>query len=377
MTTSEFLRPRLCGARFEGHAIPLEVLKDLAVLEEMVTEIAKWKFLQEHPGRARSPRGFTEGIELKLTSVEPGSAVPVISLVLATLHLPGMPPSNQIYFEQARDAMVCAIAAAEQNQPIIEHLPEKALSYFDRMGRSLRDGEAIEFVTASHPTPARLNRETRRKLVLASPRVRELTEEATIRGAVPEADQDDMTFEVQLIDGHKVKAPMPDQFLDVIIDAFNGYKNGARIVLQGIGKYSRQNRLLGFESIEHISLLDPLDVPARLDEMRQLRNGWLEGKGMAPDHKGLDWLARCFDLHFPEDIPLPHMYPTTEGGVQSEWSLGTNEVSLDVDLGTHRGEWHRLNLSTDAEDSRSLNLELEADWTWLGEQIRRLAGGEA
>lgn len=44
-----FLCPRMVGPRFDGHAIPLELLKDLAVLEEMIIEIAKWCYLQE-PG---------------------------------------------------------------------------------------------------------------------------------------------------------------------------------------------------------------------------------------------------------------------------------------------------------------------------------------
>ncbi len=39
MTTIEFMRPRFQGARFEGRCIPLEVLRDLAVLEEMVIEV--------------------------------------------------------------------------------------------------------------------------------------------------------------------------------------------------------------------------------------------------------------------------------------------------------------------------------------------------
>ena len=65
----EFLSPRLVGERFLGHAIPLEVLRDLAVLEEMLVETAKWGYMQEHPDRKRIPRGFTNGVSLKLTGI--------------------------------------------------------------------------------------------------------------------------------------------------------------------------------------------------------------------------------------------------------------------------------------------------------------------
>ncbi len=375
-TITEFLRPRLCGARFEGASIPLEVLKDLAVLEEMVIEVAKWRFITDHAARKRSPRGFTDGIELKLTGIEDGSAIPVISLVVASLNLPGIPPPNQMYFEQAREAIVCAVDAAEHGRAAVEHLPPEILGYFDKIGRSLREDEAIEFTTPVHTTPARLTRETRHRLRAAS-RARELTEEVTLRGAIPEADQDDMTFELQLVDGHKVSGPMPDQHLGTILDAFNGYRQGTRVLIQGIGKFSRQNRLLGFESIEHLSLLDPLDVPARLDELRSLGDGWLEGRGIAPSAAGLDWLAACFDRHYPDDLPLPHVYPTADGSIQAEWSLAGNDVSLEVDLHTHGADWHRLHLATNAEDAREVSLDNDQDWAWLAGEIRSLVGGEA
>lgn len=374
--TEPFLRPRLVGERFEGHSIPLEVLKDLAVLEEMVVEVAKSEFLKDHPQRRRSPRGFTDGITLKLTDIEEGSAVPVISLVIASMSF--FPPENQqYYFERARDAVVNAIGAAEQNQPITAYLPEKSLGYFDRLGRSLREGEAMEFSTPAHPNPARLTRETRRRLVLASSSVKELTEETTVRGSIPEADQDNMTFELQLIDGRKVRARMASQHLETILEAFASYRAGARVLMQGIGRLNRNEKLVGFESIEHVSLLDALDVPARLEELRLLKNGWFEGGGSAPTAAGIDWLSHVFTRAYPEELALPYIYPTPEGDVRLEWTLGSHEVSLDIDLAQHRANLHELNLSSDEEHEDELNLDESSEWARLIEQIQRLMGESA
>ncbi len=375
MTVVPFLRPRLIGLRFESHAIPLEVLKDLAVIEEMIIEVAKWKFLCAHPDRRRSPRRFTEGIELKLTGVEEGSAVPVISLFLASAAL--FPPDSQHYFEEARDAVVSAIGAAEQNRPIGDHLPDKVLSYFDRIGRSLREGEAMEFTTPSQPAPARLTRETRRKLVFASATTLSLTEETAVRGLIPEADQDGMTFEIQLVDGRKVKAPLGTQTLEAVLEAFNGYKSGARVLVQGVGRFNRGERLQSFESVEHVTLLDPLDVPARLDQLRILKDGWLDGKGSAPSAAGLDWLSQAFSERFPDDLRLPFLYPVAEGGVQAEWSLPPYEITLEIDLIGHRGEWHELDLETEAEELKELQLGEPEGWRWLVDRLRQLPGGSA
>ena len=55
MSIPDFLRPKLVGKRFEDHSIPLELLGDLAVLEAMVIEVAKWRYLQDNPDRKLTP----------------------------------------------------------------------------------------------------------------------------------------------------------------------------------------------------------------------------------------------------------------------------------------------------------------------------------
>jgi len=370
----EFLKPRLTGARFDDGAIPLEFLKDLAVLQEMIMEVAKAEFLKEHPNRKRSPRGFWEGMELRLSAIESGSAIPVILLYILDPSNALFPSNNQACLERARDNVINAIGAAENNRPIHEYLPEKSLGYFDRIGRSLRDGEAIEFTTPVRNFPARLTKETRRTLVLASSKVTEFTEETTIHGTVPEADQDLMKFEILLCDGRKITAPLTAQHSDDILKAFNGYKAGIHVLIQGIGRFDRSSRLLSLDSIEHITILDPLDVPARLDEFRLLKDGWLDGEGTAPSLSGLDWLSQTFERNYPDDLPLPYVYPTIEGGVQAEWSLGRIEITLVFDLETHTGQWHELDTDNDTEDSRSLDLNRAQGWQWLVNRIRPIAG---
>ena len=374
MSAQPFMRLRLVGKRYDDHSIPLEFLRDVAVLEEMVVEVAKSKFLADHPNRQRSPRGFTRNIHLMLAAIDPGSATLDIRLAPEPPTL--LPTVSQNYSGYARDAIIEAISAAENGQPIESHLPERTLSYFDKLGRSLKEGEVVEFDSPDRKTTAKLTRDVRRRLVLASPKVKELTEEISIRGTVPEADQDDMTFEIQLIDGRKVKAPIASQHLDTILEVFNGYQNGMRALFQGIGRFSRGDQLIGFDSIEHLSILDPLDFGAQLDELRLLQDGWLEGEGIAPPSAGLDWLHDAFDRHFPDEAPLPYLYPTETGGVQAEWSFDPNEVTFDVNLETHSGEWHVLNMVSDDASERTLNCDDGEDWRWLVAQIKDMTAGD-
>jgi hypothetical protein len=111
-----------------------------------------------------------------------------------------------------------------------------------------------------------------------------------------------------------------------------------------------------------------------LNEFRRLKHGWLDGKGLAPEADQLDWLAAHLESHYPADLPAPFLYPTAEGGVQCEWSVGGHEVSLEVSLDDHRGEWHDLDMETQEDSHRDLNLDDARDWRWMAQQIRNLEG---
>ena len=372
MEPRPFLKPELKGARFNEHAIPLEFLRDLAVLSDMVVEVAKSKFLEERRDRQRSPRGFTDGISLALSGVGEGSAIPSIVLLV------GM--SNRLfhpylsYYEEARDAIIAAISAASDGGSPTDHLTEKSLVYFDRFGRNLRDGEVIEFPTDDPGSPARLTKVVRRKLLLASPKVEELTEEVELRGKILKLNQGTKIFHLKLADGREIPAPITDDHYDNIIDALKGFKQGFKLLVQGVGKSNRQGRLQRIDSIEHTTILDLQDIPARFEELKILKDDWLDGRSRAPSPAGLDWLSALFAEGYPDSLPLPFAYPIAEGGVQLEWPIQPNEVSLEIDLDLKTGEWHVLNFDTDKEEARSLNLQDSTSWTWMIDQIREMAG---
>lgn len=374
MTSEPFLKPRLIGSRFEGGVIPLEVLADFTALGEMIVEVAKWKFRKDNPSRKRVPRGFTDGITLKLTGIEDGSARPIIKLVVAAGML--FPPSAQSYFEDARSAIIGAIHAAEQDKLITSFVPQKLLGYFDRFGRNLNEGEAIEFNDGAGQPATRLNKEIRRKLVLASEE-EEITDVIVCHGSIPEMDQQAKTFHLRLLDGAIVKAKLTPQHFDTVMEAFTNYRENQRVCLVASVRFNRANRLQGIDSVEHISILDPLDIGVQIAELKLLKPGWMDGRGIAPSHSGLDWLMEATNKFYPDDLPLPYLYPTPEGGVQAEWPLKPWEISLEIDLDARVGNWHALNLDDDTEQIRTLNLDAASDWQWLNGEVRQLAEANA
>ena len=171
---------------------------DLAVLSEMLIEVAKWRYRECHPERRLVPRGFINGCTLRLTGLEQGSAVAVISLDISSAIEPA--GLQQACFEEARSAIVQAVGAAAGNHPIPNSFPERFLGYFDRFGRHLGEEEAIEFMDRLGTAPVRLTPSVRRRLILASS-AEEYTEDASVHGLIHEFDQRTRTFQMTRVDG--------------------------------------------------------------------------------------------------------------------------------------------------------------------------------
>lgn len=125
-------------------------------------------------------------------------------------------------------------------------------------------------------------------------------------------------------------------------------------------------------SEDQVLTLDSRDISARLDELRNMKDGWLDGDGCAPGHAALDWLASSFERHFPGDLPLPYMFPTPEGGVEAEWSIGRHSVIFEIDLDSRQGDWLRFDKQSNEEDAHLLDLDDSVKWEWLVSEIRRL-----
>ena len=366
----EFLCPRLVGRRFDEHTLPLDILKDFSALEEMLIEVAKRQYLAAHPDRQRTPKGFTKGLELHLTAVEKGSAIPVIALAFAAL----FPSADADYFDQAKDQIVEAIAAAEHGQQ--PALPPELLRYFDRFGRGLHEGEAMEFARSNGQT-ASLTPATRERLLRAS-QAESWTEETTLKGRIPEVDQADHSFELELRNGTKIKAPLLEAHRKTVLAALSSYPSGPLVAIKGVIERDRADRPKRFESVEHITSLDPLDIETRLEELALLKDGWLDGKGKALDQGSLKRLALAMERWFDADLPLPYLYPTPEGGVQAEWSLGQAEVSLEFSFPGLNAALQVVDLVTGECQDHELPLgEEERNWDMVNETIKTLLGAKA
>lgn len=370
MNRSEiFLRAHLEGKRFEQHAIPLDLLRDLSAIEDLIVEAARWRYLQDHPERVRVPKGFTDTVFLSLSAIEAGSAIATINLVVKTEELFDQ---AELYFDRARESVLGAISAAGQSGPILEHLPDTLLNYFNRIGRGLRQQEALVLGDGRGVARARLTPPVRKTLVFATDKAKQYSEDVALRGYVPEADQERRTFQLQLAGGRRIGADIDPAHESVVIRAFNHYRDNMKISVQGVGVYDKANRLQRIESVDHVAELDPLDIAARIDELKLLTDGWLDGRGRAPDLGGLDWARELLETHLPDHVQLPYLYPKPDGGIQAEWSVGGIEISLELDLTEQSGDWHEFDPTSGAEVTETLDFREPAAISWVVSRLEEL-----
>ena len=123
-------------------------------------------------------------------------------------------------------------------------------------------------------------------------------------------------------------------------------------------------------------------IRSRLEELKQVPDGWADGMqvaskwgdgcGTAPSHAGLAWLADQFDAHYPANASAPRIYPTPEGGVEVEWTIGRNEPSLEIDLADRTAEWHCTNLDTRAWTAGRLDLDNADHWRRMVDRIHQM-----
>ena len=362
----DFFTPKLSGARFTDSTVPVDVLPDVAALQLMLVELAKAAYMEEHPGRKRVPRHFDSDVQIHLAAIEEGSAKLKLVFFFSGLMVP-----YQSAFQKAQAQITQAVEAVSRGQQ--PAMSPRYLTYFERVGRSLLEGESLDFPTSDGF--AVLNRETRLGLIQAS-RVQEWTDRTTLRVRVPMSDYRTGKYEVQTLEGITIPGRLNPTIYDQLADAHRAYGSGQNewLMIECVAlKNVSDDKIKSIESVEHVDLLDPLDATVRLQELAELKDGWFDGTGNALQKDALSWLEESFSSRFGSELPLPRLYPTPSANVLAEWLFGRNDVSLEIDLPSRRGNYSALNLDTGESEDETLELGEDKGWQRLNEYLENLS----
>jgi hypothetical protein len=360
MDSRDFFNPHLSGKRFDDHTIPLELLEDFTTYEELLLAAAKWVYYQQY-GRQRVPKGFGDGVSLKLSGVKDGgSSIATIVLAAATTFHVGDLDTYPI-FEQARERIVKTIDAAERNIVIEEGLPPHFLVYFAKIGKRLRDDEVIDFAPNSQYN-GKLTKANRKKLALAAPNVQLVEGEFSLRGRISMLDILDSKCHIYTSSGLEVSVPFDREYFSILTEVLSKFDDKCKVLISGIGNYDKQDKLQSIIKVDSVTVLSSLDVASRLEEFLTLEAGWMDGDGNAFNKSDLDWLTERFESNFNSDTLIPFAFPTADGGIQFEWKSGPKDMTVDVTLNDKKAYLHYLDSSINEDFERELDLNSQNGW---------------
>ena len=381
-----FLQLRLIGENFTDHSIDLSVVEQLAEIEDAIRSLAAREYMADHPNTGSAPHWVFDGIDIMLAGMGTGhsSSDPGFSLAFTCVDPPGAGKSRRRkpsqgfgYYEQARDNIINRLQRAAEGLPPAEAVTEPEAKFYQGLTALLAEGGQLE-VTASGQASsmALLTQEACQQLPL-EPGAYGAAEQVSVRGTVPQADLAKNTFVISGLDGYKFTAKIPPSYRKIVLQLLKGYadEDKAKAMFIGTGPLNPNGKLMWLDTIDAIEVLDPLDVAARLEELRYWPPLALLSPfgGKVPSEEGLQWLEQKLKDHYDSELPLPRIHSTTGNGVILQWwRIGNSGASLDIALDTHKGYWGYVGYETHESGDRTLNLDDPKDWQWLTEQVLHL-----
>lgn len=111
----------------------------------------------------------------------------------------------------------------------------------------------------------------------------------------------------------------------------------------------------------------------RIAELKKLRKGWYDNKlGEPLNGVALDMIASLFAANYTAfNLKGPYVYPTLDSSIQLEWDVKRWRISLEIDLGTLKGEFYALELDSDEEVIKDdLDMNRPQDWQWVSKWLQ-------
>jgi hypothetical protein len=363
------------GGRFQGAAMPLEALPELAAYRDLVLAVAKAVWQREHQDRQRLPNGFERGFRLVMVGVQEGSTVPLVARAFEGQT--SLIPHVRDIFDGARDLVEKAIACGTTGADLPSDFPLDAVPRFAAFGQTLDDatGEHMLVGPPGAKTGHRYDRGVRKRILLWKQATYE--DAVTLVGEVRSADKDTEGFWLRTQDGEKVQVHAPPLFFPVALESLSA---SAQVRVRGTGLFDRDGVLQkrAVSAID-VSLAEegesggaragscPTAVEAQVESLRALGPGWFDAESLALSGDGLGWLSSLLVQFLPGfELPTPYLYPTPEGHVRAEWSARRWDVYAEFDLAKHEVSVLASRVDSDEVGERQLDLGVPGAETQLG-----------
>lgn len=345
---------KLKGGRYDQPGLPVSSAAELERYSRLVTTVARALYLNAHPRRKRLPRNFDDGLDLRLTAVEIGSVVPVLSRRSAENagQFALAPPAD--WHEQARKLINEALYEVTNANKLPAQFPRDGLKELAQFGRSLHADERIELSDSKYETPAVLTLETRKQIQQLA-QLDELEIETVLLGQITGLLSSPQRADLVIIEDDqpkKVTASYSDPTTWDALREHLGYAKDAPLAsLTVVATQARDGRITNITDVLDVEFALPPEWTQRVVEVGALSEGWLEIGVEAPSKESVDRtqsvLLACVDAGFER----PGIFPSIDGGIQLEWRNANRTVEVAIlNSGLVEALWYGK--GTDDSDER-------------------------
>jgi hypothetical protein len=151
---------------------------------------------------------------------------------------------------------------------------------------------------------------------------------AELSGRVVEVDFENGTFRLRLDGESTIDVPMDETHHDQIRQSAGRSRD--QVSVKCMATYDVLERIQKVTAVESLCAIKNHAVAKQFDELRELKNGYCGGLGVAPDKAGLEAAAKVLVDSYPEHASLPTITPTLDGNLLLEWSGGGAWTNLDI-----------------------------------------------
>jgi len=361
----DFAVPAFHGGRFEGEiqpgdrpALPVGVLPELAVYEQLIVALAGEIYKEEH-GAKNVPPNFSDSFQLQLTEIRKGSRVAAMKLAHAE-HVP-----VHDFFARGRDEVDSIVAAVGQGNQPSRRLPPKVLQLFGQFGKRLQGDEVLELRRPGYARGVAYTPEVRQRFLRLA--AQESVYPVSFTGPVVGVQSHPKRiFRLMTSEEGLIKVPFPAHLSQQIADAWRDHKF-VRVTVEGLASF-KNNKLQDFVDPPSVTLKSKLaedhvrDVETRLREFETLEAGWADGAGGPLPKEGLGWLrGLLLEMMATYGLPLPVLVPMPEGGVKASWKFWPWYVTAEFDLSSRSAFIHAAQVETSQVEAIDVSFPEDED----------------
>ncbi|WKS67240.1 hypothetical protein NLL33_02115 [Corynebacterium accolens] len=330
----------LDGDRFKDFGMPAATAQEIAALDEILYQLIELRWRTEHPESSKLPNNFRQDFELRINTIAEGSSTPLLERMRSTPDAPTLFSASADefteYYRQAMEELEEILRVASEYGPLPQSVFELPPSAIRNIGSTLREDENLQVghgrITDWSKKPVYT---TVARKYLIEQLDRPLHKYVTYSGLISRTNVSKRTFSFVDAASRVSATAKYNHGFELEIDGENE-QTWAWVEVTGQVEFTNNSNTHSFISVDKINTTqltaDYNRLQTRLNEIRELQSGWLDGEYGAPFASDQIDQALTVLKAAVNAGKLPHtVAPSIEGAIEFSWIDRNQHFSIEVE----------------------------------------------